>query len=125
MSKRQTSADGRFRRVAPSERRGLPYGKWIATAAVTLLLTLVALFGSGGWVVARQEAAAVAALDAELATVETDLNDIKLRTGALLEPGGFELERVAREEYLMRADGDEVIHLVPAPEGAESPNRSR
>ena len=121
MKPRRTSADGRFRRVAPSERRGLPYGKWIATIAITLLLTLVALFGSGGWMVARQEAAAVVTLDTELAGVEADLNQAQMRTEALLEPGGFELERVAREDYLMRADGDEVILLVPADDGTEKP----
>ena len=121
MKSRRTSADGRFRRGAPSERRGLPYGKWIATIAVTLLLTLVALFGSGGWMVTRQEAAAVAAAGTELAEVEEDLDQVQTRTEALLEPGGFELERVAREEYLMRADGDEVILLVPADDGTEKP----
>ena len=125
MRQRRTSADGRFRRVAPSERRGLPYGKWIATGSIALFLALVALFGSGGWMAARQEAAAVAALDAELALVEADLTDMEVRTEALVEPGGFELERVAREEYLMRADGDEGIHLVPTPTGSAGPDRSR
>ena len=125
MKQRRTSADGRFRRVAPSERRGLRYGKWIATGAVALLLTLVALFGSGGWMVTRQEAAAVTELDAEFAVVEADLTDVEVRTEALIEPGGFELERVAREEYLMHAEGDEVIHFVPATTGSEDPTRSR
>jgi len=125
MKQRRTSPDGRFRRVAPSARRGLPYGKWIATGAVALLLTLVALFGSGGWMVARQEAATVAALNAELSVVETELTDERARTEALIEPGGFELERLAREEYLMLAEGDEVIHLVPATTGSEDPTRSR
>jgi cell division protein FtsB len=103
----------------------LPYGKWIATGALALLLTLVALFGSGGWMVTRQEAAAVTELDAELAVVEADLTDVEARTEALIEPGGFELERVAREEYLMHAEGDEVIHLVPATTASEDPSRSR
>ena len=125
MSQQRTSADGRFRRVPPSERRGLKHGKWIATAAVTLLLALVTLFGSGGWMVARREAAAVTALDGELATVEAELSEVQARTEALLEPGGFELERVAREEYLMRAEGDEVIELVETPSAEAPPDGSR
>ncbi len=74
---------------------------------------------------ARQEAAAVAALGAALAVVETSLADVQDRTEALIEPGGFELERLAREECLMRAAGDEVIHLVPAPPPDQTgPDRS-
>jgi cell division protein FtsB len=112
MSPRRTSPDGRFRRVAPSERRGLPHGRWIAAFAVSLVLGLLAVFGSGGWLVAHREAVAVRQLDAELAAVEAERRDVEERISALLEPGGFELERIAREEYRMRAEGEEVIHLV-------------
>ena len=125
MKQRRTSADGRFRRIAPSERRGLPYGKWIATGVVAVLLILAALFGSGGWLMARQEAAAVAELGAELEVAEIDLSAVRDRTEALVEPAGFELERLAREEYRMHADGDEVIHLVPATTGSAEPDGSR
>ncbi|RKZ17705.1 hypothetical protein DRQ53_02635 [bacterium] len=118
MTQQRTSADGRFRRVSPRARRGPGHGRWIALAAFALVLVLVAVFGSGGLMVARQEAAAVRALDAELAVVEAEFGVLRSRTEALLEPGGFELERVAREEYLMRAEGDEVIHLVDGTEGA-------
>ena len=124
MTPRRTSADGRFRRVSPAERRGLPHGRWIAALAVTLVLALVAAFGSGGWLVAHRETVAVRALEAELASVEAARAEVDARTEALLEPGGFELERVAREEYLMRAEGDDVIHLVPA-ETDSSQHRSR
>jgi cell division protein FtsB len=119
MKKRRTSADGRFRRVSPAERRGVPHGKWIVTLVLTLVFVLAALFGSDGWMVVRKEAVAVDALDGELAEVEADLADVQERTRALVEPGGLELERVAREDYLMHAEGEEVIHLVPA-EGEDS-----
>lgn len=123
MSTRRTSADGRFRRLSPGERRGLPHGKWIVTFVLTLVFVLAALLGSDGWMVVRKEAVAVRTLDGELAGVEADLADVQARTDALVEPGGLELERVAREDYLMHAEGEEVIHLVP-PEGeidGESP----
>lgn len=119
MTKRRTSADGRFRRVSPAERRGLPHGKWIVTLVLTLVFVLAAFFGSDGWMVVRKEAVAVRTLDGELAGVEADLADVQGRTDALVEPGGLELERVAREDYLMHAEGEEVIHLVP-PEGEDT-----
>jgi len=97
MTPRRTSADGRFRRVSPAERRGLAHGRWIATLAVSLVLALVAVFGSGGWLVAHREAVAVRARDAELASVEAARAEVDARTSALLGPGGFELARVLRE----------------------------
>jgi cell division protein FtsB len=119
MKSKRTSADGRFRRVSPSERRGIPHGKWIVTWVLTAVLLLAALFGSGGLMVVRKEAAAVDALDAELLAVEAELSESRARTEALVEPGGLELERVAREEYRMHAPGEEVILLVPAEGSAE------
>jgi len=118
MATGRTSADGRFRRIAPTPRRRLPHGPWIAAGAFSLVLGLVAVFGSGGWMATRHEAAAVRGLDIRLAMVEEELAGARARTEALRETGGFELERIAREEYLMRAPGDEVIHLVPATDEA-------
>jgi cell division protein FtsB len=123
MNSRKTSADGRFQRVPPSDRRGLTHGRWIATGAITLFLLLVAIFGSGGLMVSRREAREVRDLQADLAQLRAQLDSVHARTEALVEPGGFELERVAREEYMMRAEGEEVIHLVPTPIDAEEQPR--
>jgi cell division protein FtsB len=120
MKSGRTSADGRFRRVSPAERRGIPHGKWIVTWVLAAVLVLAALFGSDGWMVVRKEAAIVEDLDGQLAGLEADLEESRARTESLVEPGGHELERVAREEYRMHAPGEEVILLVP-PEPAEEP----
>ena len=88
------------------------------TGVIAAVLLLAALFGSDGWMVLREEAAVVEDLDAELAGLEAELAESRARTEALVEPGGLELERVAREEYRMHAPGEEVILLVP-PESAE------
>jgi cell division protein FtsB len=88
------------------------------------VLVLAALFGSDGWMVVRKEAAVVEALDGELAGVEVELEESRARTEALIEPGGLELERVAREEYRMHAPGEEVILIVP-PETAEDTEGDR
>ena len=56
--------------------------------------------------------------------MEEELAKVEARTKDLVEPGGFELERVAREEYLMHGEGEQVIHLVPsdaAQEGVPAP----
>ena len=119
MKSGRTSADGRFRRVSPAERRGIPHGKWIVTWVLAAVLVLAALFGSDGWMVVRKEAAIVEDLDGQLAGLEADLEESRARTESLVEPGGHELERVAREEYRMHAPGEEVILLVPAGEAAE------
>ena len=126
MSPSRTSADGRFRRVSPADRRGIPHGKWIVTGVLAAVLILAALFGSDGWMVVRKEAAIVEGLDGQLAGLEAELEESRARTEALVEPGGLELERVAREEYRMHAPGEEVILLVPAeteeePEAGQSP----
>jgi cell division protein FtsB len=123
MSARRTSEDGRFRRVSPADRRGVPHGRWIVTGVLALVFVLAALFGSDGWMVVRKEASIVHSLDGELAEVEAELAGVEARTEDLIEPGGFELERVAREEYLMHADGEQVIHLVPSgrPQDARTP----
>ena len=120
----RTSADGRFRRVSPADRRGIPHGKWIVTWVLAAVLVLAALFGSDGWMVVRKETAVVDDLDGELAGLEAELATSRARTEALVEPGGLELERVAREEYRMHAPGEEVILLVP-PDAAEEPEADR
>ena len=125
MSARRTSEDGRFRRVSPADRRGVPHGRWIVTGVLALVFVLAALFGSDGWMVVRKEASIVHSLDGELAEVEAELADVEARTEDLIEPGGFELERVAREEYLMHADGEEVIHLVPSERPQDDPPDAR
>ena len=59
-------------------------------------------------------------LQERLAATRARTEDVQSRTQALLRPSSDELERIAREEYRMRREGEEVHHLVGGAETVES-----
>ena len=98
-------------------RRGGSRPWWGLLLAVGLVAYLL-VFGDAGWLAVRAENDRVRELREEVAEARARQAEFESRTRALRQPGSHELERIAREEYRMRAPGEEIHHIVGG--GAET-----
>lgn len=85
---------------------------WLGLGLAVLVVAYLLVFGDSGWLAVRAEERAVAELREELARTRDLEAQARARNAELLEPGSEELERIAREQYRMHREGEEVHHLV-------------
>ncbi|HKK70016.1 MAG TPA: septum formation initiator family protein [Candidatus Krumholzibacteria bacterium] len=110
--RRAAERDAPFVRSIRAQRRRRQRRHWLGVGFALALLFYVMIFGDAGWLAVRDAEEQVGDLRAELETLRTERAAHERATEALLEPGGHELERVARELYRMQRPHEEVHHLV-------------
>lgn len=74
--------------------------------------TWVLFFGETGWLRVRAEQRAVESLRQESAEVQGAIENLQARVEEIQRPASPLLEKVARERYLMKREGEEVIHIL-------------
>jgi cell division protein FtsB len=74
--------------------------------------TWVLVFGETGWMRVRAEERAVDALRRESAEIQHQTETLEARVEEIQRPASPLLEKVARERYLMKREGEEVIHIL-------------
>ena len=85
---------------------------WILGATTVGIAIWVLVFGETGWRRVHAEEEAVEELRTRSQQLRAQTRELEGRIDRLREPGSLELERVAREHYLMRREGEEVLHVL-------------
>jgi cell division protein FtsB len=83
-------------------------------AACAAVYTLA--FGESGWFSLSHQEAEVESLEEQIESLQQAQGEIRMQLENLEEPAGFELERVARDEYGLVREGEKVLHVVEATE---------
>ena len=119
-----------FWRAPEQARRPGRARPWLGLGLAVVVVGYLLIFGDTGWIAVRKEARAVATLRSELDRTTALEASTRASNSELLRPASEELERIAREEYRMRGEGEEVHHLVGthetdamAPDAGESARR--
>lgn len=88
------------------------------TAAIAVW---VLVFGETGWRRVSAEEEAVDELRARSQELRAQTRELEDRIERIREPGSIELEKAARERYLMRGEGEEVFHVLEPDSGNVAP----
>jgi cell division protein FtsB len=112
-----------FWRAPERVRRPRRARPWLGLGLVLAIVTYLLVFGEAGWLAVRAEQNAVGELTSELERIRAQTAAVQARDAALARPQSDELERVAREQYRMRREGEEVHHLVGGGDDEESRQR--
>jgi len=110
----------RFYRVEGGRRPRRRLSRWVAIGVVLAASAWVLLFGETGWLKVRAERHAVENLRRQTEELRAETTHLEANVEEIRQPGSPLLEKVARERYLMKREGDQVIHILdPSAEAAQ------
>jgi len=95
----------------PHRRRRILAAVWTSAVVVAAGLLLLLVLPTRAWLAQRSD---IASAQQKLSVIETENAKLQARLKALQTPE--EIERVAREQYNLAGDGEQVFSVLPAPE---------
>lgn len=118
MARQARTANRRFYRVQGGHRPRRRISHWILLSLGLAATTWVLVFGETGWLRVRAEERDVQRLHQEVERLESSTVDLEAKVEDIQRPASPLLEKVARERFLMKREGEEVIHILdPAESG--------
>jgi cell division protein FtsB len=94
----------------PHRRRRILTAVWTSAVIVAAGLLLLLVLPTRAWLAQRND---IASAEQKLSVIETENVKLQARLKALQTPE--EIERVAREQYNLSSDGEQVFSILPAP----------
>jgi cell division protein FtsB len=94
----------------PHRRRRILAAVWISAVVTAAGLLLLLVLPTRAWLAQRND---IASAEQKLSVIETENVKLQARLKALQTPE--EIERVAREQYNLSSDGEQVFSVLPAP----------
>jgi cell division protein FtsB len=94
----------------PHRRRRILAAVWVSAVVVAAGLLLLLVLPTRAWLAQRND---IASAEQKLSVIATENVKLQARLKALQTPE--EIERVAREQYNLSSDGEQVFSVLPAP----------
>jgi cell division protein FtsB len=78
------------------------------------VVSWVVVFGETGWRRVHAEEETVRELREQVDQLRASTEEVRRRVEEIREPASPLLEKIAREQYLMKREGEEVYHVLEA-----------